>query len=77
MMEGFGFHWPYITLKAFDRHQMILNVMNPNLIINVELNPKITRIVKSFITETYDLFLLAEKKDSYQILQIDLDRYTK
>ena len=41
MMEGFGFHWPYITMKAFDNHQMIINIKDPNLIINIELDPNI------------------------------------
>ena len=63
-------------MKAFDNHQMIFNTKDPNLIINVELDPSINSIIKSFITETYDLFLLAETTDSFQILQIDLDKYT-
>ena len=80
MMEGFGFHWPYITLKAFDKHesvtsQFIFNAKYPDQVVNVELNAKILRIVKSYITETYDLYLLAELQDTYQILHIDLDKF--
>ena len=58
--EGLKFNWPYLTYKGFKNDMVIINMATKDTCFNVELPEYVKKVSKSFITEAFDLFVLAE-----------------
>lgn len=54
---------------------LIINMAAKNTSFRVELPEFVKKVSKSFITEAFDLYLLAEDDESYYLLHIDLDKF--
>ena len=73
--EGLKFNWPYLTYKGFKNDMVIINMATKDTCFNVELPEYVKKVSKSFITEAFDLYVLAEDDESYYLLHIDLDKF--
>ena len=73
--EGLKFNWPYLTYKGFKNDMVIINMATKDTSVSVELPEYVKKVSKSFITEAFDLYVLAEDDESYYLLHIDLDKF--
>ena len=73
--EGLTCHWPYVSYTK-GRYQYIFNVNDGKIINRIQLPEALITVPFSHITESLDLFLLADFDDCYKMYQIDLDKWS-
>ena len=71
--EGFTSCWPYICVKGLGNFLQIYNVNVPDKIIRIEMPSHYISVPKTDITEDFDLFIIGETVDAYEMLKISLD----
>ena len=72
--HSMGFNWPYFSYGTKNNKVFIMNAFNPNLIQRYQLPPKVRKIVGTFLTDTYDTYVISETSDdTFVIYHIDLD----
>ena len=72
--HSMGFNWPYFSYGTKNNKVFIMNAFNPNLILRFQLPPKVRKIVGTFLTDTYDCYIIAETvDDTFVVYHIDLD----
>lgn len=71
---AYGFNWPYFSFATKENFVLIYNAFNPNFIQRYELPHHVSRIKKTFLTDTHDFYTLCETKDEHmEVYTIDFD----
>ena len=52
---------------------MIIEVYDPDTVLNIEIPGNPEKIVDTFITETNDLFVMVLNREHYTLYKLDLD----
>lgn len=77
LSEGFSSAWPYVSFKGITNFQIIFNANKRDELVRLMLPEGALRVLRSYITETADLYLLTESEQTYDMYKIDLSKYTK
>ena len=70
---AYSFNWPYFGYASKMNYVFVLNAFNPNFIQRYQLPLHIHRCVKTFLTDTHDLYVMCESDMGYEMYNIDLD----
>ena len=73
MYMAYSFNWPYFSYATKMNFVFILNAFNPNFIQRYQFPNHIVRIMKTFLTDTHDLFIIVETEEGLEMYNIDLD----
>ena len=65
--------WPYVVIKGMDKCILVFNVNEKNIVTRIEMPNHLMKIPKTYVTESFDLFLLGETEHGYEMYRIDLD----
>ena len=67
--------WPYFAYSSLSNYMLLVNAFNRKNIERIQLAPEDESITicDSYITDTYDLFVLILSKETYKLYMIDLD----
>ena len=67
--------WPYFAYSSLSNYMLLVNAFNRKNIERIQLAPENESITicDSYITDTYDLFILILSKETYKLYMIDLD----
>ena len=69
-----GFNWPYFSYGIKKDFVLVFNAFNPSFVQSYEVPENVTVIVDTFLTDTHDMYIIAESEDDYfEIYHVDLD----
>ena len=77
-MTAFSINWPYVAFSGLNSSLVILNAYNRKMVHRINLGNENDRfnkttILKTFITDTNDLFILVHSYKIYLVYKMDLD----
>lgn len=72
-MTAFSINWPYVAFSGLNSTLVVVNAFNRKMIHRIEMPQTQTLVLKTFITDTNDLFALALGQKHYLVYMIDLD----
>ena len=71
--HSMGFNWPYFSYGTKNNKVFVMNAFNPGLIQRFQLLPKVRKIAGTFLTDTYDLYVITEtREETFATYHIDL-----
>ena len=71
---AYGFNWPYFSYATKFKKILIYNAFNPTFVQRYELPSQVSLVLKTFLTDSHDLFAIVETYDQkHEIYHIDLD----
>jgi hypothetical protein len=77
-MSCFSINWPYVTCSGLSTNTVfIVNFFDRKLIHRIILPKEVNKISDTYITETNDLFVLAQISNKYRLYTLDLDASNK
>ena len=67
--------WPYFAYTGFNNYILLINAFNRKFIQRIQLADESQNITicDTYITDTYDLFVLTLNSGAYRLYRIDLD----
>ena len=69
-----SFNWPYYSFATMEQQILILNAFNIQFVQKYQLPENVSKVERTFLTDSHDLFCLVQTFDhKYQLLNIDLD----
>jgi len=74
-IRAFSSNWPYFSCAGFQNYLILINCFDSKFIQKIQLaneRQNIT-ICDSFISDTYDLFVLIQQDGEYKLYMVDLD----
>ena len=72
-MTAFSINWPYVAFSGLNSTLVVVNAFNRKMIHRIEMPQTQILVLKTFITDTNDLFALALCQKHYLVYMIDLD----
>lgn len=74
-INSFSTNWPYSTCTGYGNYLILVNAFDQKFIQRIQLaddSQKIT-VCDTYITDTYDLFVLIQEKETFRLYMVDLD----
>lgn len=74
-IRAFSINWPYVAFAGLGNHLMIVNAFDRRLMRRIQIAEDDIKIMicETYITDTYDLFIVVNEADMYKVFHIDLD----
>jgi hypothetical protein len=74
--SAFSSNWPYmVNSDLTDHHILLHSAYDKNEMTRIAIPSSINRVVRTWITETKDIFLMGETDTRYELWSIDLDNF--
>ena len=76
--RGFSSNWPYIAfqgLESSENYLWLINAYDQGVINRIELPPPNIQISQAYLSESYDLFIVCEAPEEYNLYYVNLDDY--
>ena len=73
---AFSSYWPYmVNSDLTDSHILLHSAYEKNVISRIQIPTSINRVIRTWITETKDIFIVGETDHRYELWVIDLDDF--
>jgi hypothetical protein len=72
-IQAFHARWPYITFAGLDKTMLLIFSAFTSEVIRLKIPNDPPRILYTYITEHYDLYILCQKEDKYYLSVVNLD----
>jgi hypothetical protein len=78
-------NWPFIAFQGIeynedkddqDNYVWLLNLYHTSVINRIQMPKDLIQICFTYMCENYDLFVVGETEENYELYHIDLDSYT-